>query len=173
VSGDVDRARAAREPRPSPKSSESLMRSERLSRDGFLQTSLDAGERGQQAVTCWDCEKPIEGVMFVLGAGDRRGLRCLDCWGDPRAERLAARARPCEGGCGRPVVMLDGRFRHATCSPSCHREARASRRRVPEHEPRRCSARDCPQSFVPTRTDSRYCSNACRQREHRRGRASR
>jgi len=35
---------------------------------------------------------------------------------------------------------------------------------VAEHPPRECEAPGCGKSFIPTRSDQRFCSSSCRNR---------
>jgi hypothetical protein len=73
---------------------------------------------------------------------------------------------PCDG-CGRPVVYgRDSRWcRRLYCSERCERRAeyRASR----PGADRKTACASCGVEFAPKRSDSRYCSPACRQKSYR------
>jgi endogenous inhibitor of DNA gyrase (YacG/DUF329 family) len=79
---------------------------------------------------------------------------------------LIANGRKC-GHCMSPVVVERGRFSRY-CSARCAHLADLARRRLGrfEHRP----IRDCPgcgARLIGTRSDTVYCSNACRQRAYR------
>jgi hypothetical protein len=63
------------------------------------------------------------------------------------------------------------------CSVRCRLEAQMERRRKRRQEAKkqwsRCCAEEgkCGRLFTPKRSDQRFCSNACRQRYYRLGRA--
>jgi hypothetical protein len=78
--------------------------------------------------------------------------------------------KPCER-CGRPVINAMRRKlpKHIVCSRECrlavYGAIEAAKRRV-SVKPRRCAL--CEASFVPERSDARYCSAACKQKAFRR-----
>ena len=63
---------------------------------------------------------------------------------------------------------MDGRERYNVCSQACRAAARQERRHV-QHEEQPCTV--CGESYMPKRADSKFCSNRCRQKAHRRGKA--
>jgi hypothetical protein len=65
-------------------------------------------------------------------------------------------------GCGE-TVYLD--IVRGLCSMCYARDLRARHR----HKQRRCKT--CGTPFTTTRSDARFCSNACRQKAHRRSRS--
>ena len=75
-----------------------------------------------------------------------------------------ATAQPCEK-CQRMVVHLP-RFdrKHTFCCKSCEIRYYSHRRKKAAAQ-QRCV--DCGEVFKPARSDSLYCSNACRQRSYR------
>ena len=82
-------------------------------------------------------------------------------------------AKPCEG-CGRPVYnLLDLVFReHTFCCEVCQDKvlsaataAAARAARAVARGP--CTCATCNKTFTPTRTDTHYCSAACKQRAYR------
>jgi hypothetical protein len=79
-------------------------------------------------------------------------------WFENRREPI-----PCAGGCG--VLVSDWYWsRILTCSRRCTERAAIARKRV-THEERTCEG--CGRNYVPTRSDARWCSSACRQRAYR------
>ena len=79
----------------------------------------------------------------------------------PAEEADATVERVCEG-CG---LTMRSRFRGRTCSARCAmRASRARRRRF--RPMNRCIV--CGASFKPKRSESVYCSSACKQRAYRR-----
>lgn len=78
-------------------------------------------------------------------------------------------------GCGRPLRVSAASWGEMspTCCEACQRQDRNERnnlRRRVKHKERICENPECPQpgrSFIPTRSDQRTCSNACRQAVHR------
>jgi hypothetical protein len=101
-------------------------------------------------------------------------------WPDDRRQRLLAAyaemphnrfhpAQPCEH-CGRPVIFHAVRRipPHAVCGDACRyavKLAQARARRARRRPQVVCMT--CGKSFPPKRTDSRFCSNRCRQKHHR------
>jgi hypothetical protein len=84
--------------------------------------------------------------------------------------REFAAPQPCEH-CARPVHQKWDRVwrRRTFCCESCAKAAVATAARQARSDvrgTRQCDS--CGETFDPTRTDARYCSNACRQRAHRR-----
>ncbi len=75
-----------------------------------------------------------------------------------------APAKPCEK-CQRMVVNLP-RFnrKHTFCCKSCEVRYYSHRRKKATAQQMCC---ECGEVFKPTRSDSLYCSNACRQRSYR------
>ena len=80
--------------------------------------------------------------------------------------------RPC-ASCGREInqeytaVPRDVRY----CQGECAARAARERSRVSPAD-RECEDCDCSKTFTPARSDSCYCSNACRQRAYRRRRSA-
>jgi hypothetical protein len=76
--------------------------------------------------------------------------------------------RPCVG-CGRLVHSTTPSWQSASlCSEDCGHKARAVRDKAARAKRR--GTRDCQscrKTFTPTRTDSRFCSVACKQRAYR------
>jgi hypothetical protein len=65
--------------------------------------------------------------------------------------------------CGnRPWAMYGREYIHF-CSPACEWRQRRARNRIKQRE---CSV--CGKLFTTTRVDAKFCSNACRQKAHRR-----
>jgi hypothetical protein len=94
----------------------------------------------------------------------------------PHCERCASgdyhhfeKPRPC-AGCNRPVHSTTPRWQSASviCCEDCGHKARAIRNRAARAERR--GTRDCEccrKMFTPSRSDSRFCSVACKQRAYR------
>ena len=150
--------------------------------------------RGQASVTlpaCATCGEPIVGVVYHVEPSYVRPL-CGDCLVLDRAARQSGSSdrsgyvsaagmtqgrddpadddpvpdsEPCVV-CGRPMAFdcWVAPWVNKLCSLACQRERRNARRRV-VHQPRLCDG--CGESFTPTRSDARFCSNACRQRAYR------
>ncbi len=69
----------------------------------------------------------------------------------------------CEN-CGRRLIVPpDGRRKHACCSDRCLLAVKKAAR----HRVRSFTCDTCGAPFPPARTDSRYCSGACRQKAYR------
>jgi hypothetical protein len=82
------------------------------------------------------------------------------------------RPRPC-AGCGRPVhsTTPSWQLSRILCCEECGHKARAARDRGARAEAR--GTRDCEscsKTFTPTRTDSKFCCVACKQKAYRRAR---
>jgi hypothetical protein len=83
-----------------------------------------------------------------------------------------SKPRPCEG-CGRPVHLPQWgrwRYRHLTylCCENCtkvRRDRLKAAIRAEVRGTRVCET--CSKTFVPARTDARFCSVACKQRAYR------
>jgi len=101
-----------------------------------------------RAPICDDCIK-------VPG---RRGLFALRT----EHERLWLGAH-CENCRRRLIVPPDARRKHACCSDRCLRAVKKAGR----HRVRAFTCDTCGATFPPARTDSRYCSPACRQKAYR------
>ena len=66
--------------------------------------------------------------------------------------------------CRRPLrVVLDRRRRHVCCSDRCLQKVKKTERIAR----RAFTCATCGAAFQPARTDSRYCSGACRQKAYR------
>jgi hypothetical protein len=129
-----------------------------------------AAKTGRQCARCGHEFTPDEPVWRRrLSFGSTRWAMaplCERC----RTDRQYLEAAPCEG-CGRPVHNEMGfRPRRRTfCCEDCDKAAvakAARERRSDARGTRQCDS--CGETFEPSRTDARYCSNACRQRAHRR-----
>ena len=134
----------------------------------------------RDASICANCRKPIAATEPVwrtqiyigpgfFGGGSRYWVapHCADCVSDLRDLRKAA---PCKG-CGRDVhneYNFRGHSRTFCCA-QCERRARAAEARRQRAEVRG-SARgcaECGEMFQPTRSDSKFCRAACRQKAYR------
>ena len=116
---------------------------------------------------------PVWRIRFSTGRcwgggwGTTIAPQCQDCvW----QGRQFHHSKPC-GGCGRPVHNeADAvRRRHTFCSERCKARTAATaarHRRADIRGTRVCE--ECEESFEPARTDSRFCSVACKQRAYRR-----
>jgi hypothetical protein len=123
---------------------------------------------------CGDCHSATQPYL-----GEYRRLlpHCESCgreqWEDVSDDdrryfsryQLREETRPYEGGCGREVTNTTYASRRwvTACSERC--SAKALRRMRREH--RRATCETCGETFTPTRSDSRYCSPACRQKAYR------
>jgi hypothetical protein len=96
---------------------------------------------------------------------------CCRCCGKPFvcgeeiivAWRNPGRYRAWHPGCSQTT----GWWRIYHCSQACYRRQLRARRRA---ERAKVACKVCRVKFVPTRSDARYCSNACRQAAHRKRR---
>jgi hypothetical protein len=110
-------------------------------------------------LTCEVCDTP-----FIATRRDARtcSAACRQrAWREQGPSLASAdrmkRGDPCAGcGCRRGVNFVKGQ-----CWACYQRAWRAARR----HKQRPCSV--CGQMFDTTRTDARFCSNACRQKDYR------
>ena len=86
-------------------------------------THTDIFPDGETCVVCSDCERPIDGVVFVVAVG-----RLVLCAGCVPALVCAFPPAACEG-CGREIVWrnIDGRATHRVCSAECRRRVRGRR----------------------------------------------
>jgi hypothetical protein len=126
--------------------------------------------RNAQALHCAYCEhvfRPDEPVWRTRSGNVSRFIKpaCDDC-------RYHAsdyeRASPCEG-CRRPVYLQKScGWLSTCCCKRCHSRARLAEARTRRRRARGTRAcKTCGKFFKPTRTDSMFCSNACRQRAYR------
>jgi hypothetical protein len=134
------------------------LRSERAPSDG----SVTRNE--VEALRCDRCERAFREGDVVHRARLGHGLtqRCRRCvrkltWHGWRT------AEACEGGCGLLVASESWGQQVRACSDRCRYRARDARRR--KSTTVECAR--CGEPFEQTRSDARYCSNACRQATHR------
>lgn len=98
---------------------------------------------------------PAGAPVVITGSGYYAG--CLPCMGVPESARMV----PCRC-CGRPI-HLAGCDVVPVCSLRCYRADARARRRAEQARPCDC----CGVTFIPRRSDARYCGATCRQRAHR------
>jgi hypothetical protein len=118
-------------------------------------------------------------VAKTLYVGQRSGhLRYLS---SDQVDHSRVTTYPCDGGCGKVIAVeaywgWPRHYRIARFCPECDERVRREKNRdrvrryrggLVQHEPRSCEAPGCHETFIPTRADARYHSNACRQRAHR------
>jgi hypothetical protein len=134
----------------------------------------NAAENGRHCAECSHEFVPGEPVWrFRKIVGRFFGL----CYSfAPHCEQCASgdwhcfeKPRPC-AGCDRPVHSTTPPWQAASviCCENCGHKARAIRNRAARAERR--GTRDCEscrKTFTPSRTDSRFCSVACKQRAYR------
>ena len=124
---------------------------------------------------CTRCEQPFGGNRFLaFMVGDEilwtiRGDLALIGWEvvavceacvTAKERATATRSVDCKG-CG--ITMLSRlRWRGMTCSTRCAQRWLRQRRRVKNLICKTCGLR-----FERSRTDAKFCSNACRQKAHR------
>ena len=125
----------------------------------------------RDATVCHWCREPFEPGQdrylvdddIEAWPGWERVSICGLCWkAEHRREPRERFSRAC-AGCGEPMMILGlSGWHDAVCSNRCHQRHRRKLNR-----PRlRCAA--CKKYFTATRTDARFCSNACRQWTYRR-----
>jgi len=137
-------------------------------------------------VFAWDGDhaKPLCQQCFSSGQGRRkyrrwnRGERQWNswhdlagtmkgwCWADNalgKAERQQRQIQSKCRGCGRTLIAMN-HWRSWLCSRACC--MRLCRRRQKKN-PTKCICSICQKTFEPKRSDARYCSHACRQRDYR------
>jgi hypothetical protein len=145
-----------------------------LSWNGSEENVLTKRTRGflrRTAYRCWWCDHVfVEGD--ILYRQFRRPALCETCaekqgkWSTYYWESRR-KPIPCEGACG-ALVSTWGYWPpsspYLTCSTRCGGLARNTRRR--RARPVECAG--CGETFEQTRSDTRYCSNACRQKAYRR-----
>ena len=141
------------------------------------------------ATACHHCREPFapgrmrypifSGVNF--GNGWEVVSVCMDCFKHTSADEctLADRYRRACQGCGAPMLTpVVGRFRWEVCSRRCYLRIYRKQKRLhgstiawkmrPENWPE-CEV--CKRPMEGKRSDTRFCSNACRQWAHRRRRS--
>jgi hypothetical protein len=151
-------------------------------------------ELKDRAERCAECDKLFGAgdVIYRRGQPDGRhnkdaeeGYHYTECRCPGYGDRKWCEPEPC-ATCGRTVASdkesaeprrfvrrwrrfsEDGEpLTRTFCCEHCRRRFHKTKR---EHEPRRCDV--CPRTFTPTRSDSRYCSPACRQKAYRRRKAA-
>ena len=141
----------------------------------------------RNGVNCERCHRKLNTTETVWKQYSRYGLRsclgsiCDDCffkrtrYGDEEfwEERLKWALKswreplPC-AHCGRQVrISKRYKLRLIVCSPACRVAIYAAQTKLRRaHSPQPCMV--CEKSFTPKRTDSRYCSAACKQKAYRR-----
>jgi hypothetical protein len=135
-----------------------------------------ATEAAQHAKCCGQCGEPIEsgdpiwrGRISCYSWSTYSHLMTALCDTCGRKRPAWVRQRPCVT-CGRDVIDLDTvgiNRRHATCCEDCANEARYARRRDRLAKARQKVCPTCDSEFIGSRSDSKFCSNACRQRAYR------
>jgi len=101
---------------------------------------------------------------------------CMDCFkqaDDDVTSKQTRYERKCQG-CDAPILTpTDGVFAYGVCSKRCYQRAYRKRRRkgggstVSWKGSGQPICQTCKHSFVPSRKDACYCSDACRQRAYR------
>jgi hypothetical protein len=152
----------------------------------FAQSKIDHPLRGT-LVRCGVCRRELaeaepvyrrrQNDVFWRQFNPRRrygdiGFACQACadehWNPNRGYYWRSEPKPC-ACCGRPVIGIgkSGQVpRHVACGPECKAKVYLELAKTPRKRP----ARFCPicaKEFEPRRTDSRYCSAACRQKSFR------
>lgn len=141
--------------------------------------ALDAYHRGQ---TCGDCGQQLPPDAPVYRSRRQNFLTIVGTCCVIEGGKYHVLAGPCEQ-CGRPVYRQRGeragvsggygygRPYRVLCSAACRYRLQGEvRRELRRPEPRPCAV--CHETFEPTRSDSIYCSSACRQRAYRARRAT-
>jgi hypothetical protein len=134
----------------------------------------------ENAACCAQCQRPIAAGEPIwrnarlLGPGFFGGWSytvapvCADCKSDLTEFRRAA---PCEG-CGRQVHNEHNFRSHSRtfCCKQCEHQAYAAEARRQRAEARGLTRTcvECGETFAPKRSDSRFCSAACKQKAYRR-----
>lgn len=165
--------------------------------DGSSSERIPEQADGLPAVTCDGCQQTITGDIYAYGIdnGVYPKILCANCADKCHPCRWANCPR-CAAGqsflCGWRYARKDrcrrcGRWRyrnvgwpHDYCTTECARAADLDRRRnIRRRDARiRASIRDsrscqqCDATFIPSRSDARYCSPACRQRAYRQRKTS-
>jgi hypothetical protein len=136
--------------------------------------ALEAQENAQ---SCGQCGKPIKADAPIWRRRIQLGRDVWDQWRQmvvPCCRDCGARSsryhRSCEG-CGRDVYQAMRVIPSRTfCCMKCEDSARAAearhRRAEARGTTRTCQA--CGETFEPTRSDSKYCGAACKQKAYRR-----
>jgi len=139
----------------------------------------------RSATVCCDCARPLSPTDSVTMVArtfgrnyDRFVALCLLCTLDrikplwrsdhPTYYFLTELRRTRCLNCRRPMRVFDRFFAPRFCCDDCRKAVRLARnavRRRVRHEPKTCLK--CHNSFVPTRSDARFCSGRCRQAYHR------
>jgi hypothetical protein len=126
----------------------------------------------ERGVFCTGCRHAFEdGDVVYRKRGTPRSCRgCVSKW-HPSWLEGAEEPVPCAGGCGVLVscwrtwsyVREEWTRAVSTCSDHCAKQARNARRR--KSKPTTCAG--CGETFVPKRSDAKFCSAACKQRAYR------
>jgi len=106
------------------------------------------------------CSDPDGYLIFIQSWGT-----CMGCFGqEPDPSKWALKA--CVY-CDRPLyVSIEKPPRIVACKKICCDAAKAKKRRAILRGTKQCA--ECGETFTPKRTDSRYCSAACKQKAYRR-----
>jgi len=134
----------------------------------------------QTAATCARCERTIQPEEPVWRQGMFLGFSCFGgrrytyapvCKGCRSDYREFWEAAPCKG-CGRPVYDEINRSftqkQHLSCSQACKHKSYAAAVRERRRRRRGTLACEiCGKAYQPSRSDSRFCSVACKQRAYR------
>lgn len=179
-------ARPGDMPRSSPDASRRPGALERRIRRAFGNRPRRWKRPSPTASRCWLCDGPLgrHNVVYRTRVRLGRGLyggtswtvvplcrQCRPVGPEPwQAWSWDRGPKPCQT-CSRPVLNQVTRRlrRHTFCSERCEREYHVARQ---TEKRRRESDRDktcatCEREFTATRSDARYCSNACRQKAYR------
>src|SRR4051812_4915357 len=129
------------------------------------------------AARCFKCDVPLTETVVLrrLSSDEFRGWRtmphCEACLPNLARDTRYEPSKPCDGGCGRMVIRKRAGYlrQHVYCSERCNtaiygREAKERRAEARGYE-RSCEI--CGKAFIPTRSDARTCSSACRQKAYR------
>ena len=141
-------------------------------RNGMLRRRTDLTEH---AGHCSRCDAPFgtDDVLYMVCRDEIMDSRpanvpvCEECLTEvDQARRQDEHARPvrCKG-CGRQMIACVKQFRKSYCSTRCYMAA--WQRRTRSTRPRPTAICICRKRFKPTRSDARYCSDACRQKAYR------
>jgi hypothetical protein len=113
---------------------------------------------------CHTCYQPLGAHVYIAWHSGQQCRSCYDAddYNVTRIGRGDLRESICRH-CARVVHSTSGQWR--SCTVACQERHRRARRRLG----RPCATcATCTAPMTPARSDSRYCSNACRQRAYRR-----
>ena len=126
---------------------------------------------GRNAMKCEFCGRKLaEGEPVYQRLLNRRWfMMCAKCEAglNDKSPRIYSLRSCCH--CTRPIYLtepLRRSTRYVVCGPKCRQAVHNTKYRLRHQRPRMAQCADCGKSFMPKRSDAKFCSAACKQRAY-------